>query len=121
MIQDVIFDVENHFSSNWHESQVNYDQPQFTPHGSKWVELMIAPVSSDNVSLESCTKELFEVHTLVYGKNKVEAGALVDKVVAFLQNTNINGLRVRTWGILSNGNLETNDTYFYKIYFECEK
>ena len=119
MIQDITFAVENHFSTNWHHSQVNYEQSQFTPHGSEWVEVIVIPIASENVSIESCTNDTYELHTLVYGSNKVKAGLLADKVIAFLQNTNIDKLRVRTWGTIANGYLETNDTYFYKLFFDC--
>ncbi len=119
MIRDIVLAVEQHFATNWSESEVNYDQPQFTPTGTKWVEVVVNPVLCENASF-TCTTETFELHTLVYGKNKAEAGTLVDKVIDFLQNTDIAGLRVRTWGTIANGVLDTNDTYFYKIFFECE-
>ena len=120
MIQDIVQAVEQHFADNWNFSDVNYEQVNYQPTSSKWVEVIVNPVLSENVSLEGCTKETFELHTLVYGKNKVEAGALVDNVVSFLQNTQIGILRVRTWGIIANGILDTKDKYFYKIFFECE-
>jgi len=119
MIQDVVLAVEKHFNDNWVASEVNYDQPQFTPQSSKWIEIIVNPVLSENASF-TCTRETFELHTLVYGANKVEAGTLVDSVVAFLQNKQIDMLTVRTWGIIANGTLETDDKYFYKIYFDCQ-
>ncbi len=119
MIQDVVLAVEKHFNDNWIDSEVNYDQPQFTPTSTKWVEIIVNPVLSENASF-TCTKETFELHTLVYGANKVEAGTLADSVIAFLQNTQIDMLTVKTWGTIANGNLETDDTYFYKLYFECQ-
>lgn len=120
MIKDVVLAVENHFFTNWTDCEVNYEQQNFTPAGVEWVELVVIPLLSTNVSLDSCTMENFELHTLVYAENKVKAGVLVDKIVAFLQNTDIEMLRVRTWGTIANGNLENSSTYFYKIYFDCQ-
>ena len=120
MIQDIVLAVESHFSNNWTECDVNYEQPNYTPTSKEWLELVIIPLLSTNNSLTNCTFEDFEIHTLVYSENKVKAGILTDKVVAFLQNTNIGNLRVKTWGTISNGNLEDNSTYFYKIYFDAQ-
>ncbi len=120
MISDVVLAVENHFFNNWTDSEVNYEQPNFTAAGTEWVEVVVIPLLSENNSLENCTTENFELHTLVYSENKVKAAALVDKVVAFLQNTDIEMLRIKGWGIIANGNLENSNTYFYKIFFNCQ-
>ena len=120
MISNIVHAVEQHFFDNWTFSEVNYEQSQFTPSGDEWVEIVVIPLLSENASLENCTTESFELHTLVYASNKVKAGALVDKAVTFLQNTEIGELRIKGWGIVANGYLDTDDKYFYKIYFDCQ-
>ena len=118
MIQDIVLAVEQHFADNW-VGEVNYDLAGYTPIGSKWIEISVVPISRYNNSLQSCTFEDFELHINAYGANKVEAGQQIDAVVAFLQNTDIDNLRVRTWRTIGNGVLDT-DTYFYKIIFDAQ-
>ena len=119
MIRDIVLAVEQRFANDWALSPVNYDLVGYTPTVSEFIEIQIVPISSYNNSLQSCTFEDFELHVSAYGKTKVEAGVLVDEVVAFLQNTQINELRVRTWRQIANGTLDTG-AYFYKIIFDAQ-
>ena len=119
MIRDVVLSVEKHFVDNWN-GDVNYDQTGYTPANATWIELRVIPILSYNASLEDCTSEEFELHLMAYGTNKVEAGELIEQVVAFLQNKDIDGLKVRGWRQIYNGTLDTG-TYFYKLIFDAKK
>lgn len=117
MIQDVVEIIETHFTNNW-VGEVNYDQTGYTNTADQWLELIIAPVLSENIGFTDCTQEFFELHLMAYAPNKVKAGTLIDSVVTFLQNNTIDGVRVYSWRTQANGVLDTGQ-YFYKVIFDC--
>lgn len=116
-IRTIVYDIENHFVTNWTYSKVHYEGSTFNPDpDTKWISILIAPVGNDNRTLDNCIEEVTEVQIIAYGANKVEAGELMDYAISFLQNTTINGSIIRTWRTLGNGTLE-DGTYFYKSTF----
>ena len=117
MIASTTLSIEKHFSDNW-VGEVNYNQPHYKAKAPEWIEIIVAPVSSDNVAIDGCTLEAYDLQVLSYGSNKVKAGKQLDTAIAFLQNTNIDEVRVKTWRTIANGLFD--DSYFYKISFDIQ-
>jgi len=115
LIRSTVYSIEKHFVDNW-TGEVNFEQPNYIAKGNKWIEIIVTPLSSENVSIEGCTLESYDLALLAYGKNKVEAGELLDLAIASLQNSKIDEVTVRGWRNIANGMLDTS-TYFYKVAF----
>lgn len=119
MIRDVVYAIENKFATSWLHGEVNYNEENFTPQGSEWLEIIIAPVVSEVVSTDNCTDEFYDLQVMAYGSQKVESGELLDNAILFLQNTYIDGVKIKSWRVIANGVLESG-TYFYKISFDVQ-
>ena len=118
MIRDTVLSIEKHFSDNW-GGEVNYNQPNYIAKASRWIELIVVPLLSQNSSIDNCTVESYDIQVLAYGTNKVNAGEEIDLAIAFLQNMKIDGVRIKGWRQIANGLLDTG-TYFYKISFDAQ-
>ncbi len=121
MIQNIVQEVEQHFLDNFNYCDVNYDTLNYINKNDYWLELIVVPILSESKGVDiSCTKEHYELHTISYSlNNKVESGNVADASIAFLQNTKLDTLNIRTWKTIDSGMLD-NGTYFFKLIFDCD-
>jgi len=110
--------IEQYFADNYTYVEVDYLSPSFTPVGTQWLQLSIAPVISNIISVNNCSEEYFDIHLVGYGGNKVEASSAVDEAIALIRTKNIDDIRVKTWRTNASG-VEESGTYFHKVIMEC--
>ncbi len=110
MIAEVIQTIQNEFSANW-DGVVQFEGTQKTITAEEWIHIDVAPIYVESLSYGGCVNEKYRLYVIAYHRNPVQAAALADKVIAFIQHRQIGNLVVRSWRPFTQGSMESGKAF----------
>jgi len=101
------------FQGLWCDAPIHFGGEEFDSKDlDKWINIFYKPTYGDHVDLCSTTMNYGVLYIACWGSNDLEAMALSDSIIAFI-NTNIDKTlyRVRRFEVPDHGYNETNYAY----------